>query len=400
MDMSHRPTCTFSERALKISSSALREILKVTARPEITSFAGGLPAPSGFPVEAMRQAYDRVLSIQPDIALQYGPTEGYEPLREWVAADLSAKGAQVSADNVLIVSGSQQALDLIGKVLIDKGSKVLVETPTYMGALQAFRLYQPAFVGVPTDAGGLLPDALTPSLTEGARFLYALPNFQNPTGKTLQEDRRIALLERAVRLGLPVIEDDPYGELRYSGQDLPSLLTLGGSIGANVIRMGSFSKVLAPGLRLGYVVADVDIINKLVQVKQATDLHTSSLTQMAVYEIVKSGFLAGHLPRVRALYRDQCGHMLDAMRQTFPSDASWNEPEGGMFIWVQLPEGIDSTVLFQQAVARNVAFVPGAPFYATSPANDTLRLSFVTVPEAGIRHGIAVLGELIGQLRT
>ena len=399
MDMSNRPTCSFSERALQISSSALREILKVTARPEITSFAGGLPAPSGFPVEAVHQAYDRVLSTQADIALQYGPTEGYQPLREWIAADLSTKGAQVSADNVLIVSGSQQALDLIGKVLIDKNSKVLVETPTYMGALQAFRLYQPAFTGVPTDVDGLLPDALTPTLTEGARFLYALPNFQNPTGSTLQEDRRIALLERAVRLGLPVIEDDPYGELRYSGQDLPSLLTLGDPIGANVIRMGSFSKVLAPGLRLGYVVADVNIINKLVQAKQATDLHTSSLTQMAVYEIVKDGFLAYHLPRVRSLYREQCGHMLYAMREHFPADASWNEPEGGMFIWVKLPADMDSTVLFEQAVARNVAFVPGAPFYANAPARDTLRLSFVTVPEERIRRGIAILGDLIGAMR-
>jgi len=395
MDSSLHPACTFSARAQQLTSSAIREILKVTERPEIISFAGGLPAAAGFPVDTVRQAFDTVLRTRPDVALQYGPTEGYGPLREWIAADLNRQGAQVTVDNVMIVSGSQQALDLLGKVLIDEGSKVLVESPTYLGALQSFGLYGPRFADVPTDDDGLIPDALTPERARGARFLYALPNFQNPTGRTLPVARRQALLERAVPLGLPVIEDDPYGELRYAGTPQPSLLSLARSTGAQVIRLGSFSKVLAPGLRLGYIAADASIIAKLVQAKQATDLHTATLTQMAVYDIVQSGFLSRHLPQVQALYQRQCGYMLDAMADAFPPQAQWNRPEGGMFIWVTLPEHVDAAALLTRAIAEHVAFVPGAPFFAGTPRRNTLRLSFVTVPEDRIRVGIAILGRLI-----
>jgi len=395
MDMSFKPACTFSERAQQLTSSAIREILKVTERPEIISFAGGLPAPDGFPVAVMKAAFNTVLTDSPRTALQYGPTEGYAPLRKWVADDLNRKGAQVAPENILIVSGSQQALDLLGKILIDKGSKVLVETPSYLGALQSFSLYQPHYVSIPTDDEGLVPEALTVELTADARFLYALPNFQNPTGRTLSLERREALVQRCMQLGLPIVEDDPYGELRYAGDHLPSLLALGGQCGANIIRMGSFSKVLAPGLRLGYIAADRSIIDKLVQAKQATDLHTATLTQMAVYEIIKDGFLDQHIPTVQALYQRQCGYMLDAMDQAFPSDVKWTRPDGGMFIWVTLPPHIDSSVLLEQAIAENVAFVPGAPFYAAKPQVNTFRLSFVTVPEEKIRYGIAILGKLI-----
>ena len=395
MDTPLDSACTFSERAQQLTSSAIREILKVTERPDITSFAGGLPAPDGFPAEVVRQAFDRVLTEQPRTALQYGPTEGYAPLRAWVADDLNRNGARVTPDEILIVSGSQQALDLLGKVLIDKDSKVLVETPSYLGALQSFSLYQPQYASVATDDGGLVSEAITPALAEGARFLYALPNFQNPTGRTLNAARRQDLVTQAARLGLPVVEDDPYGELRYAGEHAPSLLSLAPAAGANVIRLGSFSKVLAPGLRLGYIAANRAIINKLVQAKQATDLHTSTLTQMAVYEIVKDGFLTQHLPVVRELYRKQCGYMLDAIAEHFPSDVAYTRPEGGMFIWVTLPSHIDSSVLLAQAIAEKVAFVPGAPFYASAPVHNTLRLSFVTVPEAKIRAGIATLGRLI-----
>ncbi len=396
MDKPFEPECSFSERATQLTSSAIREILKVTERPDVISFAGGLPAPSGFPVDVVRAAFDKVLVSNGRTALQYGPTEGYAPLRAWVASDLNSKGASVAPENVLIVSGSQQALDLLGKVLIDKGSKVLVETPSYLGALQSFSLYQPTYVSVPTDEGGLIPEALTEELAGDARFLYALPNFQNPTGRTLSRQRRVALVERAAALGLPVVEDDPYGELRYAGEAEPSLLALAADTGANVIRMGSFSKVLAPGLRLGYIVASRKLIDKLVQAKQATDLHTSTLTQMAVYEIVKDGFLDQHLPTVRELYRQQCNYMLDALQKEFPSAATWTRPEGGMFIWVTLPEGIDTSRLLQQAIEEKVAFVPGEPFYANAPApRNTLRLSFVTVPEEKIRSGMATLGRLI-----
>jgi 2-aminoadipate transaminase len=387
---------TFSQRAQKLTSSTIREILKVTERPEIISFAGGLPSPKGFPIDIINSAFDRVLQQNGQSALQYGPTEGYAPLRAWVAEDLKRVGAKVSPDEVLIVSGSQQALDMLGKLFVDPGSKVLLEAPSYLGAIQSFSLFEPNYVAVPTDGGGLIPEQLTPDRVSGARFIYVLPNFQNPTGLTLDLARRRALVERCAAAQLPIIEDDPYGDLRYAGEAYPGLLGLGREAGATVIRLGTFSKVLAPGLRLGYIVAPRPIIAKLGQIKQATDLHTATLTQMAVYEAVKSGFLTQHLPMVRDLYKEQCGYMLDAMDQHFPSTASWTRPEGGMFIWVTLPEHIDGTELLARAIERNVAFVPGAPFYAGAEARkNTLRLSFVTVAEQKIREGIAILGQLI-----
>jgi 2-aminoadipate transaminase len=395
MDKPLEPAFSFSERAQQLTSSAIREILKVTERPEVISFAGGLPAPGGFPVEVVREAFDKVLATNGRAALQYGPTEGYAPLRQWVADDLNSAGANVAADQILIVSGSQQALDLLGKVLIDKDSKVLVEDPSYLGALQSFSLYQPKFTPVPTDEGGLIPEAITPELADGARFLYALPNFQNPTGRTLNLERRIALVKRAAELNLTIVEDDPYGELRYAGEPQPGLIALAAEYGANVVRLGTFSKVLAPGLRLGYIAAARPLINKLVQAKQATDLHTPTLTQMAVYEIVKDGFLNEHLPNVREIYRAQGSCMLDAITREFPSTVTWTKPEGGMFIWLTLPEHIDSTKLLEKAIAQNVAFVPGAPFYCGAGKSNTLRLSFATVPEDKIRRGIAILGKLL-----
>lgn len=397
MDKPYEPECVFSERANQLTSSVIREILKVTERPEVISFAGGLPAPAGFPVEKMRETFDKVLADSGKVALQYGPTEGYKPLREWVAQDLNKAGANLTIDNILIVSGSQQALDLLGKILIDKGSKVLVEDPTYLGALQSFNQYQPAYTSVPTDEGGLIPEAITPELAAGARFLYALPNFQNPTGRTLNRARREALVQKAATLKLPIIEDDPYGELRYAGEPQPGLLALGAEVGANVIRLGTFSKVLAPGLRLGFIAAHAKIIHKLVQAKQATDLHTPTLTQMAVYEAVKDGFLAEHLPNVREIYRRQGHCMLEALEREFPAGVTWTKPEGGMFLWVTVPEHIDTQKLLTEAVEQNVAFVPGGPFFAGKPQHNTMRLSFATVPEEKIRAGIAILGKLLKQ---
>jgi len=381
----------FSQRAQQLQSSVIREILKVTVRPEVISFAGGLPSPATFPVERMRAAYDKVLSQQGKVALQYGPTDGYGPLREWIAQSLSTNGAKIVAEQVLMVSGSQQGLDLLAKVLIDEGSKVLVETPSYLGALQAFSVYRPEFASVPTDDHGLLPDQVA-AVGQGARLLYALPNFQNPTGRTLSVERRIALVETCARLGLPLIEDDPYGALSYRGEPLPKMLSMNPG---GVIYMGSFSKVLTPGIRLGYVVAPVPLVRKLEQAKQAADLHTAQLTQMVVHEVVKDGFLTEHIPTIRKLYADQCQVMLDALAEFFPSSATWTKPEGGMFVWVKLPPQIDSMKLLDEAVAQNVAFVPGAPFYANAPEHNTLRLSFVTVPPEKIREGIAKLGKLI-----
>lgn len=381
----------FSRRAEQLQSSVIREILKVTVRPEIISFAGGLPSPATFPVERMRAAYDSVLSKQGKVALQYGPSDGYAPLREWIADSLSTDGAKILPEQVLMVSGSQQGLDLLAKVLIDEGSKVLVETPSYLGALQAFSVYQPEFVSVPTDDHGLLPQTVG-EIGKDARLLYALPNFQNPTGRTLSVERRIALVDTCARLGLPLIEDDPYGALSYRAEPLPKMLTMNPQ---GVIYMGSFSKVLTPGIRLGYVVAPVPLVRKLEQTKQAADLHTAQLTQMVVHEVVKDGFLAEHIPTIRKLYADQCDAMLAALQEFLPASVTWTRPEGGMFIWVTLPGHIDSMKLLDEAIAEHVAFVPGAPFYANAPQVNTLRLSFVTVPPERIREGVARLGALI-----
>ncbi len=381
----------FSERAQQLQSSVIREILKVTVRPEVISFAGGLPSPETFPVERMRAAFDTVLSKQGKVALQYGTTDGYGPLREWIANSLSADGAKILPEQVLMVSGSQQGLDLLAKVLVDEGSKVLVETPSYLGALQAFSVYRPEFVSVPSDDQGLIPEQLA-GVAQGARLLYALPNFQNPTGRTLPVERRVALVETCARLGLPLIEDDPYGALSYRGEPLPKMLTMNPN---GIIYMGSFSKVLTPGIRLGYVVAPVALTRKLEQAKQAADLHTAQLTQMAVHEVIKDGFLTEHIPTIRKLYADQCDAMLSALTEFMPSSVTWTRPEGGMFIWVTLPKHIDSMKLLDEAIAQNVAFVPGASFYANAPETNTLRLSFVTVPPAKIREGVEKLGKLI-----
>jgi 2-aminoadipate transaminase len=383
----------FSQRAEQLQSSAIREILKITMRPEIISFAGGLPSPLTFPVERMREAYDAVLSRTGKVALQYGPSDGYAPLREWIADSLSTSDCRIVPEQVLMLSGSQQGLDLLGKVLIDEGSKVLVETPSYLGALQAFSVYRPEFVSVATDEDGLVPEALD-AVGQGARLLYSLPNFQNPTGRSMTLARRVALVEACARLRVPLIEDDPYGALSYNGEPLPKLLNMNP---AGVVYMGSFSKVLTPGIRLGYAVAPVPLARKMEQAKQATDLHTAQLTQMVVHEVIKDGFLSEHIPTIRKLYAAQCQSMLDALQEFFPAGASWTRPQGGMFIWVTLPAHINSMELLEAAVAQNVAFVPGAPFYANTPASNTLRLSFVTVPPEQIRIGVEKLGKLIAQ---
>ena len=394
MDHSDLPQTNWriSERARKLTSSAIREILKVTERPEVISFAGGLPSPVTFPVERMREACERVTRDAPAAAFQYSATEGYLPLREWVAARFSTNGVTIRPSQVLIVTGSQQALDLLGKVLIDPASPVLVETPTYLGALQSFSMYEPRYVQVPTDDNGLIPEGLTPALTAGARLLYAQPNFQNPTGRRLPLERRRALAQFARTSPFPVIEDDPYGALDYAGAPLPTLLSMAPD---HVVHCGSFSKVLAPGLRLGYMIAPEELHFKLVQAKQATDLHTPSFTQRVVHEVVKDGFLDDHIPTIRALYRDQCEAMLSALERHMPEGVTWNRPEGGMFIWASLPKTIDTMKLLEAAVAQNVAFVPGAPFYATDADHSALRLSFVTVPPTRIDEGIARLAQLI-----
>lgn len=384
----------FSKRAQTLKSSVIRDILKVTANPDVISFAGGLPSPEGFPVAEIKAAFDRVLLNDATSALQYSTTDGYEPLREWVASHVSTKEAKITPDQVIIVSGSQQGLDLIGKLLIDEGDDVLVETPTYLGALQAFALFSPNFISIASDENGMDASQISDADAANAKFLYALPNFQNPTGRLMTEERRVSLVEKAREHDLLVLEDDPYGDLWYDVAPPPSLLS---RMPERVILMGSFSKILSPGLRLGYMVAPVEIARKLEQVKQATDLHTSTITQRAVYEVIKDGFLSEHVPRVRALYKKQATFMLESLQRHMPKTVTWNEPKGGMFLWLKLFDSMDSEKMLVKAFAQNVAYVPGLPFYANEAKINTLRLAFVTVPEELIETGVVALGKIFSQ---
>ncbi|CAN7540492.1 PLP-dependent aminotransferase family protein [Polaromonas sp. LjRoot131] len=381
-------TWTQAQRAKKMNPSVIREILKVTEKPGIISFAGGLPSPKTFPVAAFREACDKVLREDGHAALQYAASEGYAPLREMVAAMLPW---EVDPDQVLITTGSQQGLDLIAKILIDEGSRVLVETPTYLGALQAFTPMEPEVVGVASDDEGVDIADLA-SKAAGARFFYVLPNFQNPTGRTMSEARRAALSAEAARLGLPIVEDNPYGDLWF---DTPPPLPLTARNPEGCVYMGSFSKILAPGLRLGFLVAPKALYPKLLQAKQAADLHTPGFNQRMVVETMKNNFLDRHVPTIRALYKSQRDAMLAAMQRDMPEGVSWNTPAGGMFLWVRLPEGMNAIDLLPKAVERNVAFVPGWAFYADHADIRTLRLSFVTSSVEQINIGIAALAAAI-----
>jgi 2-aminoadipate transaminase len=379
-----------ARRAERLEPSVIREILKVTERPGIISLAGGLPAPESFPVEAMREACIRVLTDTPREALQYAASEGYGPLRDWVAAQLGSQGMKVDAAQVLITTGSQQGLDLVGKVLIDAGSRVAVEAPTYLGALQAFTPYEPEFVAVDCDEQGPVPGAL--AAAAGARFLYLLPNFQNPSGRSMGAARRAEVVQAAARAGLPLVEDNPYGELWFDAAPPPPLAA---AAGEGAIYLGSFSKVLAPGLRLGYVVAPTALMPKLLQAKQAADLHTPGFNQRVAHEVIRNGFLDTHLPRVRARYKAQRDAMREALDKHLPAGCRFVVPAGGMFFWVELPSALDAVALLPRAVEAGMAYVPGAPFYCDAPRANTLRLSFVTVAPPLIEQGVAALGRVL-----
>jgi len=398
--MSTAWTSRYAQRTKGIKSSAIRELLKFTQRPEVISFAGGLPAPEVFPAERFQGACQKVLQEKPHLALQYGATEGYEPLREMVARHIARYGIKAKSENVLITSGSQQALDLIGKLLINPGDRVLVEAPTYLGALQAFNVYGADYVSVPSDNDGLRSDLLEDPLRSGPKFMYVLPNFQNPGGTTLSEGRRHELVLLADRYGIPIVEDDPYGQLRYEGEHLTPLVVLdrenlrrdqGYSIG-NVLYLSTFSKTLAPGLRLGWIVAPPDVIAKLVQLKQGADLHSSTFVQMVAYEVARDNFLDEHVKLIRSVYRERRDVMLDALSRYFPPEVTWTKPMGGLFLWVTLPQGADADKLLEAAVRENVAFVPGDCFYAPNGHSDEgrrhMRLNFSAAAPDQIREGI------------
>lgn len=403
----------YAQRTQRLTSSVIRELLKLTQRPEVISFAGGMPAPELFPVKQFQQACQRVLANSSEIALQYGATEGYQPLREMIARHVTRYGIPATADNILITSGSQQALDLIGKLLINPGDRVLVEAPTYLGALQAFNVYGADYVSAPLDNDGLQTEKLEDSLRSGPKFMYILPNFQNPSGVSLSLNRRSQLVALADKYGIPIVEDDPYGQLRYEGEHLPSLLALdretkgirldvghGYQLG-NIIYLSTFSKTLAPGLRLGWVVAPPDVIAKLVQLKQGADLHTSTFTQMVVYETARGGFLDDHIRLLRQVYRERRDVMLQSLAEFVPPSANitWTHPAGGLFLWLKLPPGANSQEVLKVALGQNVAFVPGDAFFAPGYIGDEparfARLNFSNAKPEMIHEGIRRLAEVI-----
>ena len=398
----------YAQRTQRMGSSAIRELLKLTDKPEIISFAGGLPAPDVFPVEDFNAACQRVLQENGPQALQYGTTEGYTPLREMIARHTNRYGINIAPDNILITSGSQQALDLIGKVFINRGDRILVEDPTYLGALQAWNAYGAEYVTVPMDEDGMITDALEAALRSGPKFIYVLPNFQNPTGVTLSLERRKKLVELADRYGVPIIEDDPYGQLRYEGEHLPSVVTLDNEFRrngdahyrGNVIYLSTFSKTLAPGLRLAWVVAPSEVIRKLVQAKQGADLHTSTFAQMVTYEVAHGGFLDRHIWLIRRVYGERRNLMLEAMDEFFPSEVTWTRPKGGLFLWGTMPETLQSAEVLKRAIEQNVAFVPGAPFYALGGGTNTMRINFSYATPEKMLIGIERLGKVLREMVT
>lgn len=393
----------YAQRTQRMSSSALRELLKLTEKPEIISFGGGLPAPDVFPVDDFAAACERVLREFGAKALQYSTTEGYLPLREMIARHTARYGIKITPENILITSGSQQALDLIGKVFINPGDRILVEEPTYLGALQAWNAYGAEYVTVPVDENGMITDMLEEALRTGPKFIYLLPNFQNPTGVTISLERRKALIELADRYGVPIIEDDPYGQLRYEGSHLPPVVVLDGQFResgtapyrGNVIYLSTFSKILSPGIRLAWVIAPAEVIRMLVMAKQGTDLHTATFNQMVAYEVSRGGFLDRHVWLIRRVYGERRNVMLDAMAEFFPKEARWTHPQGGLFLWGILPEEMDAKQLFKAAIEQNVAFVPGEYFYARGGGLNTMRLNFSNATPENIRLGIERLGRVI-----
>ncbi len=399
----------YSSRMQGIGGSLIRELLKITQDPEMISFAGGLPAPDVFPVDAFREASCRVLDTFGPQALQYSATEGYPPLRQWIVDTMAKYGIDSTVDNILITSGSQQALDLIGKILINPGDLILTEIPTYLGALQAWRAYQADYTSVPIDDQGLQIEYLEEALCGGPKFMYILPNFQNPGGVTLSMERRLQLIEIADHYGVPIIEDDPYGELRYEGEHLPPLVVLDaqhlssrsnysngqGFMRGNVIYISTFSKTLAPGLRLAWIVAPAEVIQRCVMAKQGMDLHTSSLVQMTAYEVLKDGFLSNHIRLIRQVYGERRDCMLDCLQRYFPPGAVWTHPKGGLFLWVTLPEEIDTLALMPKALDNKVAYVPGTAFFPDGSGHNTFRLNFSNASPENIDLGIRRLGEVI-----
>ncbi len=393
-------TSLLADRMKYIKASEIRELLKITERPEVISFAGGLPAPELFPVQALAELSSRLILDDGQKALQYSTTEGYTPLREKIAGRMKKVfQANIAVDEIMITSGSQQALDFIGKVLINPGDEVFMESPSYLGAINAFRAYEPRFVEVETDSFGMIPEALEEELKKARhpKFIYVIPDFQNPTGRTWSLQRRKALVNLASRYGVLVVEDNPYGELRYEGEMLPSVKSLDSE--GWVVYLGTFSKTLCPGMRIGWIAAHRNLLNKLLLVKQGADLHTSTISQMQINRYIETEDYDAHIQKLRRVYRMRRDTLTQAMDRYFPGDVYYNHPQGGLFAWVELPAGIDAAKLLEEALNRNVAFVPGAPFFPCTPKKNTLRLNFSNMPENRIEQGIMCLADALVSLQ-
>ena len=392
----------YAQRTQRMKSSAIRELLKLTEQPDVISFAGGMPAPEVFPVEEIREACNKVLREQGGLALQYGSTEGYLPLREMIARHTAHIGIEVTPENILITSGSQQALDLLGKIFVNRGDRVLVESPTYLGALQALNAYGAEYISVRADDDGMVTDELVGAFRAGPKFIYVLPNFQNPTGVTLSLERRKQLVQLADHYGVPIIEDDPYGQLRFEGNHLPAVEVLdcryrpvNGGYSGNVIYLSTFSKILAPGLRLAWVIAPTEVIHKLTLAKQGADLHTATFNQIVAYEVGRGGFIDNYVKHINDVYRERRDVMMEALEEHMPDGVRWTHPLGGLFLWATLPEYMNSDEMFAEAVAKKVAFVPGGSFHANGGGKNTMRLNFSYEKPEKINEGIGRLAMVV-----
>ena len=388
----------FASRIGLLKASEIWEILKITEREEVISFAGGLPAPELFPVEEMKQICVRVLEESGRKALQYSTTDAYEPLRRQIASRMNRIiQTKVTPENVLITSGSQQALDLVGKLFIDSGDVILCESPTYLAAISAFKAYQPQFVEVPTDADGIILEELERILqtTPEVKFIYVIPDFQNPTGKTWSVERRQAFMRLVQQYELPVIEDNPYGELRFEGQIPPALQALDET--GLVVHLGTFSKTFCPGMRIGWIAADSSVINKCVLIKQGADLCTSLKTQMELSCYIEQYDFDVNIAKIIGIYRHRRDVMLETLAETMPAGVTYTHPQGGLFLWMELPKQLSAMELLRDCLRHNVAFVPGDSFFPNGGVTNTLRLNYSNMPEDRIREGIRRIASVIRQ---
>lgn len=382
----------YANRMKDVKASDIREMLKAAENPEVISFAGGLPAPELFPVKEIRDVSGRVIDEMGMRALQYSSTEGYWPLRNWVAQRVNQRqGTSFNPDNVQIVHGSQQALDLSGKLFLDEGDVVLCEVPTYLAALSAFRAYGCGFVGVETDDEGMLPDALEKALADNprAKLIYVIPDFQNPSGRTWSRARRKALTELSAKYGVMVLEDAPYAELRFAGEALPSVQALGGD---NILSTGTFSKIFCPGYRIGWVIGPREIIRKYTLLKQSTDLQCNTIAQMEIAKYLEHYDIDAHIRIIRETYKRRRDLMIGMMEKEFPKNVSFTRPDGGLFAWVTLPGDMDARELLQECLKENVMFVPGGSFYPDQNIFNTLRMNYSAMPEERIEEGVKRMG--------